>query len=93
MKPLGDSNRHFWLAQRMAKTTGADLVAAFQQGELVQTEWAQMVQNCRGCDWTEGCERWLKGHESSCTVPKKCANCGRFAELQALGETKGSERT
>lgn len=93
MKPLGDSNHHFWLAQRMAKTTGADLVAAFQQGELVQAEWAQIVQNCRGCDWTDGCERWLEKHESATCIPNSCVNCGRFAELQSLDETKGSERT
>ena len=42
--------KHYWLAKRMAKTTGADLVAAYQAGELGQEEWAQMVHKCRGCD-------------------------------------------
>ena len=82
MKPLGDSKRHFWLAQRMAKATGADIVGAHQAGDLPQEEWAQMVQACRGCDWTEGCERWLESHPAAEDVPQTCANCARFAELQ-----------
>lgn len=89
MKPLGDIKRHYWLAQRMAKATGADLVAAHQSGELPQGEWAQMVQTCRGCDWTEGCEHWLRANETSEVVPEDCANCTRLAELQ---EITGSER-
>lgn len=82
MKPLGDRNRHYWLAQRMAKTTGADLVKAHQAGALSQEEWAQMVQNCRACDWTEGCARWLQRTVKADTVPDTCANCGRFSEMQ-----------
>lgn len=83
MKPLGDRNRHYWLAQRMAKTTGADLVAAHKTGALPQQEWAQMVQNCRSCDWTEGCARWLQQTASADTVPETCVNCGRFTELRS----------
>ena len=82
MKPLGDKKRHFWLAQRMAKTTGADLVSAHKAGALPQSEWAQMVQNCRSCGWTEGCERWLRANETSQVVPEDCVNCDRLAELQ-----------
>jgi hypothetical protein len=77
----------------MAKTTGADLVSAFDQGELDQSEWARMVHNCRGCTWTDGCERWLQGHTSTSTVPDSCANCARFSDLQTLETREGSERT
>jgi rubrerythrin len=80
------------MAQRMAKTTGADLVSAFDKGELDQHEWAQMVHNCRGCDWTEGCERWLKGHDHSDSVPQSCPNCGRFSQMQSAQGSAGSER-
>jgi formate dehydrogenase maturation protein FdhE len=93
VKPLGDRKRHFWMAQRMAKTTGANLVAAYDQGELDQQEWAQMVQNCRGCDWTEKCERWLQNNAQSEIVPESCPNCGRFAQLQSAEPSKGPERT
>lgn len=82
MKRLGDSKRHYWLAKRMAKATGADIVGAHEAGELPQEVWAQMVRNCRGCDWTEGCARWLDNNPSAQKVPKTCANCDRFAELQ-----------
>jgi hypothetical protein len=77
----------------MAKTTGANLVSAYAEGELDQREWAQMVQNCRGCTWTHGCERWLQDHESATSVPNSCANCARFSELQMLDGEKGPERT
>ena len=93
VKPLGDRKRHYWLAQRMAKTTGPNLVSAYDQGALDQQEWAQMVQNCRGCTWTEGCERWLLGRESSASVPESCANCAWFSDLQTQDSAKGSERT
>lgn len=83
MKPLGETKRHYWLAQKMAKATGADLVAAHQAGDLPQEEWAELVQNCRTCDWTEGCDRWLKEHPEAETVPETCVNCGRLTELQA----------
>ena len=32
MKPLGDTNSHFWLVQRMAQATETDLVAAMARG-------------------------------------------------------------
>ena len=83
MKPLGDHKKHYWLSKRMAKTTGADLVAAYQAGELGQEEWAQMVHKCRGCDWAEGCARWLRKTPTATDVPSTCVNCGRFTDLQA----------
>lgn len=83
VKPLGDKKRHYWLAQRMAKATGADIVGAHEAGELPQEEWAEMVQNCRSCDWTEGCVRWLQRNPSADEAPEYCGNCERFAELQA----------
>ncbi|MGH1356181.1 MAG: DUF6455 family protein, partial [Thalassovita sp.] len=93
LKPLGDRKRHYWLAQRMAKTTGADLVSAFDQGALNQQEWAQMVRACRSCTWSDKCERWLQGHESSSSIPESCANCARLADLQPQDRVEGSERT
>ena len=87
MKPLGDRKRHYWLAQRMAKTTETDLVGAHAAGDLSQEKWAEMVESCRGCDWIEGCERWLAKPENAGEVPGSCPNCGTFLELkQAAAE-------
>ncbi|SFM46565.1 DUF6455 family protein [Shimia aestuarii] len=84
MKPLGESNTHYWLAQRMAKVTETDLVAAMAQAELSQAEWAEMVEDCRGCDWTRGCKRWLAEHdtESAEAPPRDCVNQDKFEKLK-----------
>jgi hypothetical protein len=84
VKPLGDRKRHYWLAKRMAKATGADIVGAHATGALPQEEWARMVQTCRGCDWTDGCQRWLQANPAASDAPAACPNCGRFADLQAV---------
>ncbi|WP_319825648.1 DUF6455 family protein [Thalassovita sp.] len=82
MKPLGDMKRHFWLAQRMAKVTGTDLVGAQQAGDLPQADWADMVETCRECDWTDGCVRWLQQNQTAEQVPTSCPNCGRMMDIR-----------
>ena len=84
MKPLGESNTHYWLAQRMAKVTETDLVAAMAQAELTQAEWAEMVEDCRGCDWTRGCKRWLAEHDTAGaeTPPEACVNQTKFEKMK-----------
>lgn len=82
MKPLGDTLRHYWLAQRMAKQNGLDLAQAQDQGLLPQRDWAAMVHRCRGCAWTEGCDRWLDALEHGADLPDECANHDRFAALR-----------
>lgn len=84
MKPLGDRKQHYWLAKQMAKATGADIVGAHASGQLPQSDWANLVQTCRECDWSEGCQRWLRDHPRASDAPAACPNCGRFADLQAV---------
>ncbi|MDQ2095671.1 DUF6455 family protein [Rhodalgimonas zhirmunskyi] len=84
MKPLGETKRHFWLAQRMAKLHDVDLVGAVARGDLAQEEWAGMVTRCRGCEWTEGCTRFLEQGEAHDDLPHDCRNRVRMAELLAL---------
>ena len=88
MKPLGDQNSHFWLAQRMAKLTETDLVRAMQAAKLTQADWAAMVQECRCCDWTAGCEKFLAGQAGQAvrTAPDTCTNQQRFEALKAALE-------
>ena len=88
MKPLGERNAHFWLAQRMAKISETDLVAAMEKARLTQADWADIVQACRGCDWTAGCKRWLDRQSVPVdSAPEPCVNRDRFNALkQALEE-------
>lgn len=51
MARLGDPRRHYWLLQRMARTAGVDLVAAYDQGRICPQDWAEMVMACRRCRW------------------------------------------
>ncbi len=91
MKPLGDKLRHYWLAQRMAKQGGLDLARAQGEGLLPQQDWADMVQRCRGCQWTEGCDRWLRALDQGDELSTECVNHDRFTALQAILETATQE--
>lgn len=80
---LGDTTEHFWLIQRMAKTSGLDLAEAMHQGALDQDDWAAMVNRCRGCAWAEGCHRWLDVvDQRSDSAPEPCLNRARMMELK-----------
>ena len=82
-QPLGDEKEHYWLVQRMAQANGTDLVAAVDAGLLTQADWAGMVQRCRGCQWAEGCQRWLdRPVDALRETPEACVNHAWFAELQ-----------
>lgn len=81
--PLGDPLRHYWLALSMAKAAGAEVVQAFAQGRLSQDDWAALVHHCRGCDWAQGCRRWLDHVEwGEQAIPEDCANRGVLERLK-----------
>ncbi|SMX46949.1 hypothetical protein MAA8898_03566 [Maliponia aquimaris] len=81
---MGDETRHFWLVQRMAKATGVDLVAAMQDGDMTQQDWAGIVTDCRGCQWVEGCTDWLDTPvDDTRPAPESCVNRERLAHLQS----------
>lgn len=83
MKPLGHPVTHFWKVNRMARVTGVDLSAAHEQGDMSSAEWADVVTRCRGCEWTEGCERFLQNHvDGDAEPPKACANHDLFKALK-----------
>jgi len=52
--------------------------------KLPQEEWADMVETCRDCDWTNGCVRWLQENQTATEVPPSCPNCGRLTELREI---------
>ncbi|MCG7493734.1 DUF6455 family protein [Thalassobius sp. Cn5-15] len=86
MKPLGNLKRHFWLVKRMAKTTGVDLAAARDGGQLSQKDWAQMVSRCRTCSTPEACSRWLDSaalNGGAEVQPEYCENKDRLNSLKS----------
>lgn len=83
MKPIGNSLDHYWRVIGMAKATDAKLVEAMDTHRLTSTEWANMVETCRRCDWVEGCDRLLANNPDLEQAPSQCLNCQRFAELTA----------
>lgn len=86
-KKLGNEVDHLWLVQRMAKTAQVDLVAAYEAGELTQEDWAAMVERCRGCAWTEGCQDWLSIPDQSAEIPPEgCLNRARMAALRMVAD-------
>jgi hypothetical protein len=81
---LGDEKRHYWLALGMADAAGADLQRALDEGRISHGDWAEVVQRCRGCGWTEGCDCWLKAQEpGGADVPRACPNATVFDRVLA----------
>lgn len=81
--PLGSETEHYWRVQRMAKATGVDLVAAWDAEAIDHAAWSRIVTRCRGCDWAEGCHRWLdKPVEGLRACPEPCVNRARLARLR-----------
>jgi hypothetical protein len=84
---LGDERRHYWLALGMAQASGADLQAALEAGRISHGEWADVVQRCRGCSWTESCDCWMRAQEpGAADVPQACPNVGFFETVIAGSE-------
>jgi len=83
LTPLGELNRHYWLAVTMAKASGTDLVQAYSDGRLGAEEWAEAVHRCRGCDWVQQCQCWLGQSEwGDQAVPAKCKNATIFERIK-----------
>jgi hypothetical protein len=83
-RPLGNETRHYWLALRMARATGADLQRALETGVISHADWADVVRRCRGCSWSAGCNCWMAVQEAgTASVPAACPNAGVFQRALA----------
>ena len=83
MHPLGDTMKHVRLVARMTKATGTDVVAAYDDEKISSEDWAEIIQRCRHCMWTDQCEAWLDAHETAEGAPKPCLNRTKFEEIKA----------
>lgn len=82
MKPLGRTQDHVLLVKRMAQATDLNLCDAYAEGMLSQKSWAELVQTCRGCQWTGQCDAWLTHHDGEDCAPNPCLNRARLADLR-----------
>ncbi|GAA6189078.1 DUF6455 family protein [Litorivita sp. NS0012-18] len=89
--PLGSRKRHYWLVQRMAAAAAVDLNAAFEAGDLGSDSWAQTIETCRGCDWVEGCEKWLAQEDEGRAAPATCHNRVTFEALKRGQDAKARD--
>lgn len=84
---IGDMRDHYWLVQRMAKSVGVDLDKAWETAKVDPEGWASMVQQCRHCDWSQGCQRWMDKRALESEVqapPEQCENRHVFDRLRAF---------
>jgi len=82
LHPLGPEKRHYWLAVTMARKTGADMQRALDDGVISHEDWATLVQRCRGCGWSEGCDHWMMAQgPDTADVPEACPNAAVFARV------------
>lgn len=87
MQKLGPRKPHYWKLQKMLRATGADAVAAFDDGALSSEDWAGMVERCRGCLWVGGCEAFLdrqNGASGPVRAPDPCRNSAKVNALRAI---------
>lgn len=86
MKPMGDTNQYVMKVRAMAKAVGVDLASAADLGGLTQEDWSKMITLCRGCEWDEGCARFLaqSGREMPTSIPENCVNREKLRDLQTL---------
>lgn len=82
-RPLGETGKHYWLVQRMAKACGVDAALAVEQGDLSLGNWAEVVHGCRSCQWADGCKRWLGKHDGKdpSPPPNACINANLIKRL------------
>lgn len=90
MRPLGDRRAHYWRVISMAKSTGLNLVRAFEDGRLDTPTWAETVERCRSCTWVGGCSRWCAEDHAGSAPPEKCLNRRRLALLRIDQEMERS---
>ncbi|WP_050604772.1 DUF6455 family protein [Ruegeria sp. 6PALISEP08] len=83
MPQLGNIMTHLRLVLRMGQATGTDLAVAYRKGHLNHEEWAEIVQQCRGCAWAHDCPEWLEQRDQIEQAPSTCPNTERFAALKA----------
>jgi hypothetical protein len=84
MARMGDIHTHLQLVRRMGRATGVDLVAAEHDGEITQSDWAEIVTNCRGCACARACDRWLTQQALDGGIarpPEYCENSATFHRL------------
>lgn len=55
----GDLDRHFWLAQGMARTKGVRFSDAMRLGQLTPQSFTNLVNTCRGCAMSDRCMGWM----------------------------------
>lgn len=82
---LGPETDHYWLVQRMARTTGVDLVQAMDAGVLDPSGWSRIVTRCRACQWAEGCSHWLDAsarQDAAADLPTPCLNRATLAKIR-----------
>jgi len=82
MQMLGDPLYHLRLLGRMGRTVGADLVQAFEVGEIDSETWTQMITNCRACPYPHKCQAWLDATEQAAGPPSGWCNAETLHQLR-----------
>lgn len=82
---MGDPRTHFWLTTGMARAVGVDLSEAIHQGLLTRSDYAEMVTQCRKCEFAT-CGDWLDAQwDGPVDAPKECRNKEIWTWLKRSG--------
>lgn len=81
VEPLGDERKDTHLLHVMGKVVELDFSRALDAGALDNEDWVGMVTSCRGCEWVNGCRKWLRSARRGDECPMRCRNRAHLARL------------
>lgn len=84
MQVLGETLYHMRLLAQMGRAVDADLVKAFDDGEIDNASWVSMITSCRSCAEPHRCQTWLATHETAEYPPNGCNNAQRLVQLREV---------
>lgn len=74
---LGDPDLHFWLTRSVARVMGVSFSEAMAKDQLSPKDYADLVNECRGCPRATACQQWLAEQaDLTRTAPPGCRNSG-----------------
>ena len=89
--PLGDPDRHFWLARSVARLMQIDFHAAITHGDLDRAAYRGLINRCRTCRRVAACEGWLAGSCGQADAPPEgCVIGPDLIALKRLTHNKGA---
>ena len=89
--PLGDPDRHFWLARSVARLMQIDFHGAIMRGDLDCDAYRALINRCRTCRQVTACQLGLaRSCGQADAPPEGCVIAADLVNLKRLTPQKGT---